>query len=129
MAQSNAPQQHDTTSVGHIRRIALFMGIALGLALLGWLFAMILSSQGCQRSLKSFRSDFGGGIERTVTLYDYNGDVLQEWHGTFDLDENDQEVYFDLEGKRTIINGGIVVIQEETQAEYEKRVAQRQQTP
>ena len=129
MAQSNTPQQHDASSAGHIRRIALFMGITLGLALLGWLFTMILGSQGCQRSLKSFRSDFGGGIERTVTLYDYNGDVLQEWHGTFDLDENDQEVYFDLEGKRTIINGGIVVIQEETQAEYEKRVAQRQQTP
>ena len=129
MARIKGPQQRDTVAEGRTRRIAALVGAALGLALFVWLFTMILGSQGCQRSLKSFRSDFGGGIERTVTLYDYNGDVLQEWHGTFDLDENDQEVYFDLEGKRTIINGGIVVIQEETQSEYEKRIAQRNKTP
>ena len=75
MARIKGPQQRDTVAEGRTRRIAALVGAALGLALFVWLFTMILGSQGCQRSLKSFRSDFGGGIERTVTLYDYNGDV------------------------------------------------------
>ena len=125
MARIKGPQQRDTVAEGRTRRIAALVGAALGLALFVWLFTMILGSQGCQRSLKSFRSDFGGGIERTVTLYDYNGDVLQEWHGTFDIAEDNQEVYFDLDGKRIIVQGGIIVIEEETAEEYEARVAAR----
>lgn len=57
-------------------------------------------------------SDFGGGLHRKVTLYDYDGEVLREWEGTFDVDENDQECYFDIDGKRVIIQGGIVVNEE-----------------
>ncbi len=66
-----------------------------------------------------------GGLERTVTVYDEHGDVLQEWHGTFDLDNNDQEIYFDVEGRRVVIQGGIVIVQEETEEEWQARVAQR----
>jgi hypothetical protein len=66
-----------------------------------------------------------GGLERTVTVYDEHGDVLQEWHGTFDLDSNDQEIYFDVEGRRVVIQGGIVIVQEETEEEWQARVAQR----
>ena len=29
----------------------------------------------CSREMKSINSDVNGGIERTVTLYDYNGTV------------------------------------------------------
>jgi hypothetical protein len=60
-----------------------------------------------------------------VTVYDEHGDVLQEWHGTFDLDSNDQEIYFDVEGRRVVIQGGIVIVQEETEEEWQARVAQR----
>ena len=117
--------QEKTSPSSGAKKVLAVLGIGLTLAVTVALVTAILGSQGCQRSIKSFRSDFGGGIERTVTLYDYDGDVLGEWHGTFDLDEGDQEVFFDLDGKRTIINGGIVVVQEESQAEYEARVAQR----
>ena len=60
-----------------------------------------------------------------MTVYDEHGDVLQEWHGTFDLDNNDQEIYFDVEGRRVVIQGGIVIVQEETEEEWQARVAQR----
>lgn len=68
--------------------------------------------ESCSRSAKSFESDFGGGLHRKVTLYDYNGNVLGEWEGKFDVAENDQECYFDVDGKRVIIQGGIVVNEE-----------------
>lgn len=66
----------------------------------------------CSREMKSLSSDFGGGLHRKVTLYDYDGEILGQWEGVFDVSENDQEVYFDLNGKRVIIQGGIVVNEE-----------------
>ena len=67
----------------------------------------------CSRSVKSMSSDFNGGINRTVTLYDNTGNKIKSWHGKIDLESNDQEVFFDLNGKRVIIQGGIVVSEED----------------
>lgn len=68
--------------------------------------------ESCSRGMKSLSSDFGGGLHRKVTLYDYDGEVLREWEGTFDVAENDQECWFDVDGKRVIIQGGIIVNEE-----------------
>ena len=67
----------------------------------------------CSRSVKSVSSDISGGINRTVTLFDNAGNKLKSWHGKIDLESNDQEVFFDLNGKRVIIQGGIVVSEED----------------
>lgn len=89
------------------KRIAL-VGVTLAAAA-----ALGLSGcASCSRFNKSMASDFGGGLHRKVTLYDYDGEVLREWEGTFDVAENDQEVYFDIDGKRVIIQGGIIVNEE-----------------
>lgn len=66
----------------------------------------------CSRMSKSIGSDFGGGLNRTVTLYDYSGNKLREYSGKFDVSESENEVYFDLNGKRVILHGGIVVNEE-----------------
>ena len=66
----------------------------------------------CSRFNKSMASDLGGGLHRRVTLYDYSGNVIDQWEGTFDVAENDQEAYFDINGKRVIIQGGIIVNEE-----------------
>ena len=59
-------------------------------------------------------SRFSGGINRTVTLYDNTGKEIKSWHGKFDIESNDQEVFFDdAQGKRVIIQGGIVVSEED----------------
>lgn len=65
------------------------------------------------RSVKSMSSGIGGGLNRTVTLYDNTGKEIKRWHGKIDLESNDQEVFFDLNCKRVIIQGGIVVIEED----------------
>lgn len=75
----------------------------------------ILSLTGCasmQRDMKTISSDWSGGLNRTVTVYDYNGDPIQSWTGKIDLSESDNETWFDLDGKRIIIQGGIIIIQE-----------------
>ena len=50
---------------------------------------------------------------RTVTVYDYNGQEIKSWSGTFDVYQNKPSVYFDTEeGKRVIINGGIIICED-----------------
>lgn len=65
------------------------------------------------RGVKSLGSDLTGGINRTVTVYDYNGQAIKSWTGKFDVSGSETEVYFDdSNGKRIIIHGGIVINEE-----------------
>lgn len=77
--------------------------------------AMMISLTGCEswnRFKKSFGSDMSDGLDRTVTVYDYNGQEIKSWSGKFDVSESENEVYFDKDGKRVIIHGGIVINEE-----------------
>lgn len=74
-----------------------------------------VSMSGCSsidRAVKSLSSDFGGGFNRTVTVYDYNGNAIKSYSGKFDVSESENEVYFDINDKRVIIHGGIVINEE-----------------
>lgn len=76
---------------------------------------VVFNTASMKRQLKSFKSDFGGGIERTVTVYDYNGKEIRHWTGKFDVSESESETYFDDEnGKRVVIHGGIVINEEQS---------------
>ena len=66
-----------------------------------------------QRALKTQESNLDGGLSRTVTVYSYSGDEIASWSGKFDVTENDQETYFDIDGRRIIIQGGIIINEEE----------------
>ena len=85
------------------------------IAVFALLTAMVLSLAGCaswNRELKSFESDISGGLNRTVTVYSYDGDILGQWSGKFDVSESENETFFDVDGKRVIIQGGIVINEE-----------------
>ena len=61
------------------------------------------------------QSDFGGGIERTVTVYDIDGEIIQEYSGKFDVDYDSERIKFDDEnGERHVIyyTTGTVIIDE-----------------
>ena len=79
----------------------------------------ISGCESCSRDIKSIKSDWGGGLYRTVTLMDYQGDTLKQWTGKFDVRDvgTDNQVYFDMPSedgtrKRVWIQGGIVVNEE-----------------
>ena len=85
------------------------------IAVFALLAAMVLSLAGCaswSRTWKSFGSDITGGLNRTVTVYSYDGDILGQWSGKFDVSESESETYFDVNGKRVIIQGGIIINEE-----------------
>ena len=85
------------------------------IAVFALLATMVLSLAGCaswSRTWKSFGSDITGGLNRTLTVYSYDGDVLGQWSGKFDVSESENETFFDVNGKRVIIQGGIVINEE-----------------
>lgn len=93
---------------------ALAATVAFIAGVVGIIAALGLSGcSSCSRMTKSVSSNMGGGLNRTVTLYDNAGNKLKSWHGKIDLESNDQGVFFDLNDKRVIIQGGIVVSEED----------------
>ena len=85
-------------------------------AMLGGMILCCTGCASCDRSWKTLQSDIDGGLNRTITLYNENGEMLDTWSGKIDVQSSDVEgkVLFDNEdGKRIIIHGGIVVIEED----------------
>lgn len=71
-----------------------------------------------KRSVKTWKSETSGGIDRTVTVYDINGQEVARYAGRFDVEESSQEgvvkIKFDCNGKRHIVYAqtGTVLIDE-----------------
>jgi len=77
---------------------------------------MMLTFTGCaswNRAMKSFGSDVTGGLNRTVIVYSLSGVELNRYEGKIDVQESDNKVLFDLNGKRTTIYNATVVVQEQ----------------
>lgn len=51
--------------------------IFAGVTIVGIIFG-IGGCQSWERSMKSLSSDISGGLDRTVTVYDYNGQVIRQ---------------------------------------------------
>lgn len=76
-------------------------GFAVGICVIVFVVIVgvvaLLGTSTAQRTLKSVSSDFGGGLDRTVTVYDYSGNEIRSLTGKFDVSESENEVYFDNE--------------------------------
>ena len=91
---------------------AMIIAVTICVVLSGCI--VVFNTASIQREIKSWRSEIDGGLERTVTVYDYNGKEIRHWTGKFDVSESESETYFDDEdGKRVVIHGGIVINEEQ----------------
>ena len=80
--------------------------VAIVLALLFIVSPIIyMNTETGQRALKDQESNFNGGISRTVTVYDVNGQVLEQYSGTFDIETNNTDyiIFDDENNKRHMI--------------------------
>lgn len=74
---------------------AIILAIAIGIG------ACCYNSQSVKRMGRDIKSDLGGGLDRTVTVYTADGDVLKTYKGKIDVESNDSGVVkFDLNGQR-----------------------------
>ena len=77
------------------------------------LLVLMFSGAGFQRTLKSFKSNYTGGLYRTVSVYDYNGNLLREYGpAMIDISESENETFFDYNGQRIVIHNAIVIVEE-----------------
>lgn len=77
--------------------IALILCIALYCGM-NWYFENTASGQ---RALVDQHSEMANGLERTVTVYTANGEIIARYNGIIDIEGNDGGyVLFDFEGKR-----------------------------
>lgn len=76
----------------------------------------LTSTEGGKRFIKDLTSNVSGGIPRHVRVYDINGELIEEYKGTFDVETtNDNYILFDDEnGLRHIIyfTTGTIIIDE-----------------
>ena len=98
-----------TTLIGGL--IGIFLSILLLIGML-WYFN---STAAGSRALKTQESNFNRGINRTITVYDIEGDIIQQFSGKFDIEYDDDRIMFDDENNlRHIIYypTGTVIIDE-----------------
>ena len=81
--------------IAAIIAVILIIGVFLGLS---WYFNNTAAGQ---RALVDQKSNLSNGLERTVTVYTADGDIIAQYTGQIDIEGNDGGyVVFDFEGHR-----------------------------
>ena len=79
-------------------------GMILALIIIGIIVAIgacCYNSQSFRRMGKDIKSNFGGGLDRTVTVYTADGETLKTYRGKIDLESTEGGIVkFDLNGQR-----------------------------
>jgi hypothetical protein len=67
-----------------------------------------------ERTVKDLDSEYAGGLNRTITVYDQNGQAIKQYKGKVDIRDSEygNKVLFDLDGKRVVIYNAVVVAEE-----------------
>lgn len=75
--------------------ITIILAIATGIC------ACCSNSQSIKRLRKDIKSDLSGGLNRTVTVYTADGEILKTYKGKIDLETTEGGIVkFDLNGQR-----------------------------
>lgn len=78
-----------------------------------------LNTESGKRAIKDLKSEMESGINRTVLVYDVQGELIREYSGKFDIDTGNSSgtpyiVFDDENGKRHIVyyTTGTILIDE-----------------
>lgn len=87
--------------------------VIIVVALVIGMLIFTFSGASFQRTIKSWRSNYTGGLYRIVSVYDYNGNLLREYGpAMIDISESENETFFDYNGNRIVIHNAIVIVEE-----------------
>lgn len=101
---------------------ALIVSIVLvvGTVAICWVFIWYRgNSESGKRALKDQQSNLNGGIERVVSVYDIDGELIEQYTGKFDIetDRNSYILFDDEDGNRHIVyyTTGTIIVDEKTE--------------
>lgn len=88
-------------------KTGMILGVLIAVLVIAAIFGGFLwyyqNTAAGQRAMIDQKSNLNSGLERTVTVYTANGEVIAQYTGLIDIDTNDGGyVKFDFEGKRYI---------------------------
>ena len=72
----------------------------------------LLGCESGKRKIKDISSNLTGGLNRICTVYSLEGSKIKSYEGKFDLKFGDNRMFFDKDGKRTVIIGGTIICDE-----------------
>ena len=105
---------HEDESMGFL--VGAIVSIVLAAAICIFAAWWNLNTESGRRAMKDQQSNLTGGIERTVSVYDINGNLMERYSGKFDI-ETDRTSYIlfdDEDGNRHMIyyTTGTVIVDE-----------------
>ena len=69
------------------------------------------SCASCERWQKDCQSEMNNGVYRIVRIYDYEGDLIAEYEGKIDIEDNSGTyALFHLDGKRYMYYNAIIEV-------------------
>lgn len=76
--------------------------------------SLVGCGQSWERTKKNISSEYGGGLNRVVTVYNQQGEVIKTYDGNIDIRDTEygNKVLFDLNGKRIVIYNATVIVEE-----------------
>ena len=90
-----------------MKRISIAIVIAV-IVLIG-----LFTNMKWKRNIKNFKAETVG-LNRVVSVYDYNGGLIRQWEGRILVDGNGERTKLTTSDAKTfIIDGGIVIIEEQ----------------
>lgn len=100
--------------VKRAKRRRMITGI-LFLIIIGAIVYFGMRTASFERWTKSIKSEYSGGLNRIVTVYDNNGHEIRKWSGKTDIEENTygNKVLFEMDGKRKVVYNAVVIVEEE----------------
>lgn len=109
-------------SKGGAVAISIGSAVLVLIILAGMLFYYNNTASG-KRAFKTQESDLNNGLYRGIYVYSMNGELIEEYHGKFDVDYDESRLVFDdEEGLRHVVyyTTGTVVINEERKESNDK---------
>lgn len=64
------------------------------------------------RSVKDMESNFSGGLNRIINIYSLDGNLIASHEGKVDIEDRENSILFDLNGKRYIYYNAIIEVLE-----------------
>lgn len=87
--------------------------IIVGVLTIGIIVLLCGCGESWERTKKDWDSEYNGGLERTISVYSYEGNLLKTYKGKCDIEENESnKILFDIDGKRVIIYNAVVIAEE-----------------
>lgn len=76
--------------------------------------SLVGCGQSWERTKKNISSEYGGGLNRVITVYDQQGNAIKTYEGNIDIRDTEygNKVLFDLNGKRIVIYNATVIAEE-----------------